>query len=163
MKYRRLRTDELEEMETEFITFLASNSVTGEDWERLKTDHPGQADQLIDLFSDIVFDKVLDKVEYLEYKAPKDMKTFHFGPDKAVMLGVRVEGDSRIDFTRDESPEQMAGQMMLSGAKLKLYRAEKVYQKERKQELFDLMENGALISRDGAMYKTLQELAERSI
>lgn len=163
MKYRRLRTDELEEMEKEFVTFLASNSVTSDDWEKLKGEQPAKADQLIELFSDIVFDKVLEKVEYLEYKAPKDMKTFYFGSEKATMLGVRVEGDSRIDFTRDDSPEQMSGQMMMSGAKLKMYRAEKEYQKDRKLEMFDLMENGALISRDGAMYKTLMELAEQSI
>jgi len=163
MKYRRLRNDELQEMEKEFITFLASNSVTSDDWKKLKSEQNDKAEQLIALFSDIVFDKVLDQVEYLEYKAPKDMKTFHFGPDKATMLGVRVEGESRIDFTKNDSPEQMSGQMMMSDAKLKMYRAEKVYQKDRKFEIFGLMENGALISRDGAMYKTLQELAERSV
>lgn len=163
MKYRRLRNDELEEMEKEFVTFLASNSVPSDDWEKLKNEQPEKAEQLIDLFSDIVFDKVLENVEYLEYKAPKDMKTFHFGPEKAIMLGVRVEGESRVDFTKNESPEQMSGQMLMSGAKLKMYRAEKVYQKERKLEIFDLMESGALISRDGAMYKTLFELAERSV
>lgn len=163
MKYRRLRADELEEMEREFITFLASNSITSDDWEKLKKEDSEKTEQLIQLFSDIVFDKVLDKVEYLEYKAPKDLKTFHFGPDKAIMLGVRVDGESRIDFTKNESPEQMSGQMLLSDARLKLYRAEKQYQQDRKKEIFDLMEAGALISRDGGMYKTLQDLADRKI
>ena len=62
MKYRRLTIDELKELEQEFVRFLASNTVTSEDWQAVKTTNPERADQLIDIFSDIVFDKVIDKI-----------------------------------------------------------------------------------------------------
>lgn len=160
MKYRRLRLDELKELENEFITFLSSNTVTGSDWEKLKVDQPQKADQLIDMFSDIVFEKILGQVQYLEFKTPKDYKTFHFTDDQIIMLGVQVAPDAPVDFTQNISPEQMSGQMILSGSKMKMYRGEKKYRKERNLEIFDLMEQGALISKDGKMYKTLEQLGE---
>ena len=160
MKYRRLTQEELAEMETEFIRFLVSNTVTGEDWEKIKAETPKKAEGLIEIFSDIVFDKILKEANYLEYKTPKDYKTFHFTEDKAFMLGLRVEGNSDLDFTKNDSPATMMDKVKKSGAQLQMYSAEKVYKKSREEEIFYLMESGALISKDGAMYKTLEALKE---
>ena len=78
MKYRRLRQDELESLEKEFVRFLASNQVTAEDWEKLKAGALEKAEKLIEIFSDIVFEKILSDVEYMEFQTPRDIKTFHF-------------------------------------------------------------------------------------
>jgi len=158
MKYRRLAKEELAELEQEFVRFLAANSVTADDWQKLKAAEPEKAEGLIDIFSDIVFEKTLSGAEYLEFKTPKDLKTFHFKKEKVTLNGLKVEGPSNLDFTQDVSPEQMLGQLKMSTAQLKLYTAEKEYRKEREQEIFDLMERGALISRDGALFKTLESL-----
>ena len=158
MKYRLLRQEELEDLKPDFITFLASNTVTADDWEALKRDKPEKARSLIEVFSDIVFDKVLSNANYLEYKTPKDIKTFHFQEDKVVMNGLFVEGNTEFDFTLEQTPQQMLQQMHLSGAKLKLYTAEKIYSRSREMEAFEMLENGALISKDGALFKTLEEL-----
>jgi hypothetical protein len=158
MKYRRLTTDELQELENEFILFLSSNQVTAPEWTTIKAEQPEKADELIDLFSDIVFENTLAKIEYLEYKEPKDIKTFHCQEDKIVMLGMIVEGESNIDFTKETSPDQMMGQMKLSGARLKLYQAEKAYSPNREDELFKMLESGCLISKEGTMFKTLEQL-----
>lgn len=158
MKYRRLKKDELAELEPQFIRFLAANSVTAGEWEKLKQEEPEKAGRLIDYFSDLVFEKVLQDIRYLEYKTPRDIKTFRCGPEKIVMLGLKVEGDTQLDFTQNHSPEQMMQMVQLSGAKLQLYRGEKEYKQEREQELFNMMENGARISKDGALYKTLESL-----
>jgi hypothetical protein len=158
MKYRRLTTDELQELENEFILFLSSNQVTAPEWTTIKAEQPEKADELIDLFSDIVFENTLAKIEYLEYKEPKDIKTFHCQEDKIVMLGMIVEGESNIDFTKETSLDQMMGQMKLSGARLKLYQAEKAYSPNREDELFKMLESGCLISKEGTMFKTLEQL-----
>lgn len=160
MKYRRLRTDELKELERDFIAFLASNTVTAADWEKLKDTEPEKAEKLIELFSDIVFDKVLGDVEYMEYKTPKDIKTFHFLEDKIVMNGLYIEGNTSFDFTQDQSPEQMLQQVHLSGAQLKLYTAEKAYSRGSEMEAFEMLENGAVISKDGHLFKVLEGLKE---
>lgn len=158
MKYRLLTTEELQELEKEFIQFLASNQVTAQEWEDLKKQQPEKVDELIVLFSDIVFDKILKETSYLEYREPKDLKTFYCGPDKITMLGLFIEGEGDLDFTQSFSPEEMVSRMKNSGAKLKMYSAEKGYQGDREQELFRMMEGGALISKDGKLYKTLMAL-----
>lgn len=160
MKYRRLKDDELSELEAEFVRFLAANTVTAQDWEQYKKESPEQAQGLIDLFSDIVFEKVLSNVNYLEYKSPKDIKTFHFGEEKAVMLGLKLEGETSIDFTQAADPANLVTEWLKSGAQLQLYSAEKVYKEERPMEIFRLLEAGAKISKDGAMFKTLERLRQ---
>lgn len=159
MKYRKLRKGELKELEQEFVRFLAANTVTADDWEKLKTGAPEKAERMIEVFSDIVFEKTLQGAEYLEFKTPKDIKTFHFKKEEVVLNGLKVEGESNLDFTKQEvSPEQMLGQLKLSGAQLKLYTARKQYRQEREVEMFQLMEKGALISRDGGLFKMLEQL-----
>lgn len=158
MKYRKLAKAELEELETEFVRFLAANTVTGEDWVKTKSNTPEKAEQLIELFSDLVFDKILDGVEYLEFKSPRDYKTFHCAADKIYLLGFRVEGEVDIDFTSELPAHEMLRNLQNEGAQIQLYSAEKNYKPERKPEIFRMMENGALISKDGAMYKVLENL-----
>lgn len=158
MQYRRLQPDELAELEIEFIRFLAANTVTGEDWEKLKTNEPEKAQGLIDVFSDIVFDKIVQGAQYLEFKTPQDLKTFHCLPDKIVLNGLRVQGADSLDLTQDLSPEQMMQLLRVSGGKLRLYTAEKAYQPSREQEIFRMLENGAQISKKGELFKALEGL-----
>lgn len=157
MKFRRLTTAELAEVEKEFINFLVSNTITGEDWIKIKAESPDRAEGLIELFSDIVFEKVLEKVEYLEYKSQSDIKTFYCGKEKIKLMGIMVEGTTDLDFRKEMSPEQMMALLQNSTAQLKLYEAEKTYKKERAVELFEMMEGGCLIAK-GDLYKTLEGL-----
>ena len=159
MKYRRLNLQELEDLRDDFVRFLAANQVTADDWERLKKEAPDKADALLDLFSDTVFDNVLSKVEYMEYKTPKDIKAFHCQPGKILMLGLMIEGESPLDFTLDQSPQEMMTLLQSSSASLKVYSAEKSYQGSREQELFRMLEHGCLISREGEMYKLFDTIA----
>jgi len=158
MKYRRLNLDELKSLERDFINFLAANSVTGEDWEKLKNEEQDKAERLIEIFSDMVFDKTLEKIEYLEQKSAKEIRTYHCQADRLIMIGLLIEGESTLDFRQNLPPQQMIQQLSLSGAQLKLFRGEKAYDKDRQQILFQLMEQGALIAKDGHLYKVLNQL-----
>ncbi len=158
MKYRRLRQDELQELESDFVKFLAANTVTAQEWVKLKEEEPEKAERLIELFSDIVFDQILERVEYLELKTPKDFRTFQCQEDRIEMLGLLVDGKTEFDFTQNLSPQQMMANIQLSGAKLKMYRGERTYKTDRKLEVFALMEQGALISKKGEMFHTLKNL-----
>jgi hypothetical protein len=159
MKYRRLDKEELQEMETEFVRFLVANTVTGDDWIKIKAEDPERAEKLIELFSDIVFDKILSKAEYMEFKSKNDIKTFHCLPEKIKLLGIFVEGETQLDFTQNYGPEQMLSLLQLSKANLKMYAAEKSYTKERNLELFNMLEGGCRISK-GALYQLLENLKD---
>jgi len=158
MKFRRLNTEELAEVEKEFVNFLVTNTITGDDWVKIKKETPEKAEGLIDMFSDIVFEKILKKVEHMEFKSKSDIKTFHCLPDKIKLMGLMVDGTSDLDFSKNMTPDQMLSILQSSDAKLKLYQAEKSYSKEREVELFEMMESGCLISK-GELYKILRGLS----
>ena len=157
MRYRRLTNEELKELETEFVRFLASNTVTGDDWEKTKKENPDKAEHLIGMFSDIVFEKTISKIEYLEFRAPDDLKVFHCKDDIIEMVGIMVEGKSDIDFSKNIEADKMIHQLQTSKASLKLIAASKKYKKTKELEIFDMMQWGCLIS-DGKLFQTLNTM-----
>ncbi len=157
MKYRLLDKEEFVEMETEFIRFLATRSIPGPDWEKMKTSDPQRVNAYLEEFSDLVFEKILMGVEFLEMKLKDDLKVFRCGKDKIELIGLSVEGAKDIDFTTDQSSEEMMAKFKSSGAQLKLYQAEKPYKGNREKELFAMLEAGCLISK-GALFATLEGL-----
>ena len=158
MKYRRLTVAELKEVQPQFVAFLVTQGIPADMWEELKQADPGNADRLIDLFSEMVFDQTLETVEYLEYKEPHDVKCFRCGAEKIDLLGLFIEGHTDVDLRNAEDPKAMLQRVRSAGAKVKLYSLEKTIQGDRKAELFRMLENGCTISRDGALYKALQQL-----
>jgi len=158
MKYRRLSNAELQELEKDFVKFLASNHVTADDWVKLKANNPTKVEELIQIYSDIVFDKTLGNLAYLEFKTPHDIKTFHCQADKMVLMGIAVAPNAGVDFTQDLNSKGIMEKLKASGQDLKIYTAEKAYNGNREKELFQMMESGCLISKDGYLFKTLATL-----
>lgn len=158
-KYRRLRRDELEEVRPQFVKFLAVNGIDGASWTKIKVDDLARTDALLLQFSQIVFQGVIDKVEYLLQRSKRDLRTYHCLPDKIIMNGMMIEGTTDLDLSREDiSTEEMLHQMRVSGAAVKLYSGERKYRNDdRDQDIFLLMEQGALIS-DDHLFSTLEGL-----
>ena len=53
---------------------------------KIKTTTPERAEQLIEVFSDIVFEKVIQKIEYLEHRTADDLKLFECKEDKINLI-----------------------------------------------------------------------------
>ena len=150
MNYRLLTLAELEELEKEFVDYLVVNGIAADDWVKIKEEEAKQADQIIELFSDVVFEGILRKVQFLDVVTPESIKTFQCLVDKIVLVGLDADQGSTIDFTAQslsEIEQTAAGQ-------LSVYTSEKIYTKTREQELFELTEKGASIS-DGTYFKSL--------
>lgn len=148
--YRRLRPDELQELEQEFIAFLSANTVTADDWEALKASEPEKAEELIDLFSDVVLGGALQKTEFLELRSKNQLMAFHCLPDKILLAGMQSD-DPAYDFTNEEFIQ--AG-LENPPKGLKVFSSEKPYDKPREQELFEMTEQGCMVS-DGTVFKAL--------
>ncbi|MEM7572921.1 MAG: DUF6495 family protein [Bacteroidota bacterium] len=170
LRYRPLRRDELEEVQPQFIRFLAANGLPGPDWEKIKAEDPPRAEQLIHEFSQVIFGATLERIEYLIERRPKDLRTYRCGPDNIEMNGLRIEGDTRLDLS-DSSlpPDQMMQQLRQDQAKVQLYSGQRAYRPypaatngtsqapDRSYDLYRLMEGGALIS-DGELFQLLEGL-----
>ena len=57
MKYKRLASQELEALEKEFINYLATEQITADEWVKMKETTPEKSEELIDVFSDMVYEK----------------------------------------------------------------------------------------------------------
>ena len=66
MKYSRLTKEQFEELQEEFINFLAAQSITGMEWDEIKRVKPEVAEEELDVFSDLIWEGVLNNASYLE-------------------------------------------------------------------------------------------------
>jgi len=143
MKYRRLNRDELEDLREEFVQFLSANSIPADEWVRIKAEKPEVANELIDLFSDIVWEKILSKIDFLEMRKANAMRVMKFDDKKAEMVEIRMEGD-RFDFTDPDTIRRVAeGSVDLNAFKPKVLKGSKTYTESREHELFHYLQNGA--------------------
>jgi hypothetical protein len=67
MKYTRLTKEQFEELTQEFSTFLATQTIDKAEWDTIKAEKPEVAEQELDVFSDLVWEGVLTRAEYLEH------------------------------------------------------------------------------------------------
>ena len=67
MKYRQLTKEQFESLHEEFATFLATQSIDVKEWNQIKNEKPNVAEDEMNVFSDVVWDEVLTKTQYLEH------------------------------------------------------------------------------------------------
>lgn len=144
-KYKRLTSEELKLLEKEFVNFLASAQITAADWEKMKNNEAEKVEELIAVFSDVVYEKVLGKVKFLEYREPKTLNIFNCQENKIVLIGLRVKEHSSLDLTAPDIFNQWSESHTSS---VNVIKTEKKYVKERGEEVFELLQNGCLITDD---------------
>ncbi|MFL5728677.1 MAG: DUF6495 family protein [Cytophagaceae bacterium] len=150
-KYRHLTFEELQELEKEFIDFLVLNSITAEDWVKMKKKSPEHAGTLLELFSDVVFESILRKIQFLELRTPKELISCQCLEEQMVIVGMKAPASSNADFT-DQNYIQQA--FLNPPAELKVYTKTKKYLSDRQTDLFAMTEAGYTIT-DGKLFKTL--------
>lgn len=145
LKYKRLSNEELLALEKEFINFLSSMQITGPDWEKMKLNEAEKAEELIAVFSDVVYDKVLTKIKFLEYRDEKTLNIFKCMDDKIALVGLRVKEHSSLDLTAPDIFSQWTNN---NTSAINVIKTEKNYAKERGVEIFELLQTGCLITDD---------------
>ena len=151
MRFRRLTLDELKELHQEFIQFLSSNTITGDDWKKIKEEDYPKAEKLIEVFSDIVIEKSLSNIKYLEKREPGNILLFHCKEKEVNLIAISLIGNADIDLTNDEHISLLAkGDFK---ADINSFKTSKPYQENREDEVFKMLNEGCLIS-DGKLFKT---------
>ena len=156
MKYIRLSKQQLEELHPEFINFLATQSITGEEWANIKEYKPSVAEEELDVFSDLVWEGVLNKVTYLENISDQQMHLFHLTAKEMKLISVKVmnpEIDLRtpIGFTWFKKNWQSDFVEYLVAAK--------AYTEDKNQDKFELIQQGAVITK-GDLYQWFDKIIE---
>lgn len=143
IKYRRLSKEEFELLESDFVRFLASNSIQAQDWQKLKSDSPDRVDELLDIFSDTVLEKVYTKAEYLTIVKPTEFHAFKMGDRSANLVGVRFK-NTDLNLLRDNLIETIFGsEETFLRHQPELFALDKKYSKPKAEEVFFLIKQGA--------------------
>lgn len=152
MKYKRLTLDELTALEPEFVNFLASAQITGADWVKMKENELEKAEELIDVFSDMVYEKVMNKIKFLEHRDKKVLNIVGFEEDKIMLVGLRVKDNCELDLTSNDLTEKW---QEVDLSLLSVIKSERLYSKDKGLEVFDLIQQGYLIT-DDRLFKVLR-------
>ena len=149
-KYRLLTHEELMEFEKEFVDYLVVNGITAPEWETMKKEKSEEAIKIIGLFSDVILEGTMRKIDFLESRSRNEVRTYQCLDEKIVLMALKAEG-ADIDFSSEEG---MLKAMQHPPQNLEVYTSEKKYTGVREEELFAMTQQGCLVS-DGELFKTL--------
>ncbi len=149
MKYARLTKEQLHELHPEFINFLASQSIDKKEWDVIKTYQSHIAEQEIDIFSDLIWEGVLTKAEFLESISKHHAFLFRCGDSHIHSLIVQsLQPD--VDLTTTSGISWMLEN--LASDQIEIVRGIKPFSDDRNLEIFKLIRQGAVLS-DGKLYQ----------
>ncbi|AWX43038.1 hypothetical protein HME9304_00025 [Flagellimonas maritima] len=156
MKYMRLTQQQLEELHPEFINFLATQSITAEEWKTLKKEKPEVVEEELDVFSDLVWEGVLSKVEYLENISELHMHLFHLKEKEMKLFSVKVMNPN-IDLRTNEGFGWFKRNFQSDF--VEYLTASKAYGEDKNLDKFDLIQQGAVITK-GDLYKWFDRIID---
>lgn len=148
MKYARLTKEQFEELHQEFINFLATQSITADEWEEIKTNKPETAEEELDIFSDLVWEGVLNQAEFLEHFSANQIFLFKISETTINLIGIKVENEE-VDLTTRHGYNWLQQNMM--DDRVSLYTSAKAISDDRNKDIFALIQQGAVITK-GELY-----------
>jgi hypothetical protein len=157
MKYTRLTKEQFEELTPEFTNFLATQSIDKAEWDKIKTEKPEVAEQELDVFSDLIWEGVLTRAEYLEHFSKNHVFLFRCQPGEIRSI-VLKSMNPEIDFLSKDGLQWLSDNMFTDNIEMKIGR--KDYAEERNHSLFQIIKQGAFLS-DGQLYQQINSIIEK--
>ncbi|MCK5400491.1 MAG: hypothetical protein KAJ28_02555 [Flavobacteriaceae bacterium] len=143
MKYSRLTKEQFEELHQEFINFLATQTITAQEWKSIKTNTPEVAEQELDVFSDLVWEGVLKNVTYLEHISAQQMHLFNLNENDMHVIAIKLKQD--INLTTKEGFNWLRENLLDDD--VEFLQAKKEYSKDKNLDKFKLIQQGAVITK----------------
>lgn len=143
MKYRQLTKEQFETLHEDFARFLATQSIDAKEWQLIKEEKPNVAEEEMNIFSDMVWDDVLTKVEYLEHFSETTVNLFKCNENDIERIVIQV--DKAINLRDQEGFEWLLKNPL--DPTIEFLEGTKRYESERNAEIFDLIEKGSTISK----------------
>ena len=153
MKYRQLTKEQFESLHKEFAQFLATQKIDANKWTALKSENSPIVKEELELFSDLVWDDVLNKVEYLEHFSKTSVNLFKCEKEAVFRIVVTIKKEKDLLSEQGykwllENPKDAAVDYL---------KGSKIYSNEKNIEIFELIEKGSQIAR-GELYEYFNRL-----
>ena len=154
MKYTRLTKEQLEELHPEFSNFLATQSIDKKEWDKIKSEQPQIAEQELDVFSDLIWEGVLNRAEYLENFSKSHGFLFHCQETQIKSIVLKCLDES-VDLLTAQGMKFLSDHLFTDAIEIKI--GSKPYGGERNEAVFSLIRQGAFLS-DGRFYTELEKI-----
>ena len=152
MKYARLTKEQFEELHPEFINFLAAQSIDKAEWDQIKLNQPEAAEQELDVFSDLIWEGVLTRAEYLEHFSKNHIFLFRCF-DKHIKSIILKSVEPEVDFLTKDGLQWMSDNMFTDNIEMKI--GSKDYSQDKNSAIFELIQQGAFLS-DGKFFQQIE-------
>jgi hypothetical protein len=139
MKYRLLSLEEFDGLKTEFINFLIVQGYDAQAWQQVKNDNPSMAAGLMALFSDFIFDNIVNKIKYIEYHDKSGIKLFKCNENDIHLIGIESKSENFV-------PDQLPVEIQSNPESYVVYVTSKTYAPDRSAEIFRMINSGGLVS-----------------
>ncbi len=156
MKYARLTKEQFDELHPEFANFLATQSIDKKEWDEIKINKPEIAEQELDIFSDLIWEGVLARAEYLEHFAKAYIFLFECTETQVHSIVLKAKDDT-VDFLTKEGLQWLSDNMFTDNVEIKM--GKKDFDDQRSESIFSLIQQGAFLS-DGHLYKQIKTIIE---
>lgn len=156
MKYNRLTKEQFEELHPEFTKFLAAQSIDRTEWDKIKVEKPEVAEQELDVFSDLIWEGVLSRAEFLEHFSKNHIflfQCFETYVQSIVLKSLFAE----IDFLTKDGLQWLSDNMFTDAIEMKT--GKKIFTEDRNSSIFELIQQGAFLS-DGQLFKQINSILE---
>jgi hypothetical protein len=154
LKFARLTKEQFEEMHQEFINFLSAQSIASSEWEQIKKEQPQVAEQELDVFSDLIWQGVLQKVQYLENISRQQMFLFKCESKLMRVIVIQIENEL-VDITTKIGYQWLQKNLMQDS--VKFLNGTKPYTSDPLQDKFQLIQQGAVITK-GELFEYFEKL-----
>ena len=154
MKYARLTKEQLEELHPEFINFLATQSIDKAEWDEIKKNRIHVAEQEIDVFSDMIWEKALTNVSHIDHFSKNYIFLFKCMEDVVFSLVVKTNNPD-IDFVSTEGINWLGDNLFSD--EVEIVKGKKDISENRNEALFQIIKQGGIISK-GELFIKLESL-----
>jgi hypothetical protein len=154
MKYARLTKEQLEELHPEFITFLATQSIDKIEWDDIKKNRPNVAEQEIDIFSDMIWEKALTNVSHIDHFSKNYIFLFKCYQNEVLSFVIKTN-NPQIDFVSADGINWLSENLFFD--EVEITRGKKDLSENRNESLFEIIKQGGIISK-GELFTKLDSL-----
>lgn len=157
MKYTRLSREQFESLHEEFALFLAAQSIDKIEWDQIKSQNPKLTDEILDLFSDLVWEQSLDKISYLENRSDHHLFLFKCGNAQIDLILIQLEEECPSLMHKDY--KQWLSKH-LSDPGVTIFESSRSFTENFKEEKFKLISGGATVS-NGETFEDLKSFLSK--
>ncbi|MFK5957815.1 MAG: DUF6495 family protein [Lutibacter sp.] len=156
MKYRELTKEQFFELHQEFSKFLATQQIDAKEWNTIKKENPAMAEEELNIFSDVVWEDVLTKTNYLEHTSENDINLFKCNSKEIIRIYIKLNDTSKSFLNSVDFDWFLKNPLDDS---IEYFKAAKKCTIERNLEIFKLIELGSQISK-GELFEKISQLID---